>query len=70
MLSKGLNFCPTPKSIEKFELKKDIDEFGRCIKLKCFFAKANDNRGVIRLRDLKANPIEYRRIMILCWICF
>ena len=27
VLSRGWNFCPTPSSIDKFQLKKDIDEF-------------------------------------------
>ena len=37
VLSRGLNFCPTPNSIDKFQLKKDIDEFGRRLKLKYYF---------------------------------
>ena len=37
MLSRGLNFCPTPSSIDKFQLKKDIYEFGWQLKLKYYF---------------------------------
>ena len=40
LLSRGLNFCPTPKNIDRFQLKKDLNEFGRHIKLKYYFYKA------------------------------
>ena len=39
VLSRGLNFRPTPKNIDKFQLKKDLDEFGWRIKLKYYFDK-------------------------------
>ena len=37
LLSKGLNFCPTPKDFDKAEVKRDLEEFGRRLRLKCFF---------------------------------
>ena len=54
MLSRGLNFCPTPSTIDKFQLKKDIDEFGRRLKLKYYFDKADksmDSDKNIRFKD-------------------
>ena len=42
VLSRGLNFCPTPKNIDRFQLKKDLDEFGRRIKLKYYFDVGRD----------------------------
>ena len=44
VLSKGLNFCPTPKEINKFELAKDISEFGRIMKCKAYFAGVGEVR--------------------------
>ena len=29
MLRRGLSFCPRPKQINKTELQKDLDEFGK-----------------------------------------
>lgn len=39
VLSKGLNFCPTPKEINRFELIKDISEFGRKMKCRAYFSQ-------------------------------
>lgn len=42
VLSKGLNFCPTPKEINKFELVKDSREFRSRMKCKAaFYAKGD-----------------------------
>ena len=44
LLSKGLNFCPTPKDLDRFSLRKDINEFIRRIRLKEYFYDG-DNVG-------------------------
>ena len=33
MLSKGLNFCTTPKELDKSRLKRDLEDFGRRLRL-------------------------------------
>lgn len=35
----GLNFCPTPKEIDTFELARDILEFGGKMKCKAYFSR-------------------------------
>ena len=37
LLSKGLSFCPKPSHVDKFQLKEDISQFTRRVKLKDFF---------------------------------
>ena len=37
LLSKGLTFIPTPEKFDKHQLKLDVEEFGRQVKLKLFF---------------------------------
>ena len=40
ILSRGLNFCPTPKEFDRFDVSKDLVEFGRKMKCKaCFESK-------------------------------
>ena len=34
LLSKGLSFCPTPKDIDVFTLRKDVSDFVRYLPLK------------------------------------
>ena len=41
LLSKGLKFCPTPKEIDKAELRADLEEFKRRIRLKWHFKDNN-----------------------------
>ena len=36
-MSKGLTFIPTPEKFDKHQLKLDVEEFGRQVKLKLFF---------------------------------
>ena len=45
LLSKGLNFCPTPKDFDRFNLRKDINEFIRHITLKEYFYDDDNNVG-------------------------
>ena len=37
LLSKGLSFCPTPKEIDIFALKKDMSDYVRRLRLKEYF---------------------------------
>ncbi len=37
LLSKGLNFCPTPEPVDMGELKRDLDDFHRKLKLRAHF---------------------------------
>ena len=39
LLCRGLSFCPRPKQVNKTELQKDLDEFGRKIIAKEIFAR-------------------------------
>ena len=41
MLSKGLNFSPTPSDLDRSKLKEDIESFKRRMRLKWFF-REND----------------------------
>ena len=36
LLSKGLSFVPTPERIDRYQLKNDLERFGRNIRLKMF----------------------------------
>ena len=37
LLSKGLSFCPTPRDIDIFALRKDISDYVRHLRLKEYF---------------------------------
>jgi hypothetical protein len=43
LLSKGLNFCPTPGQPEKFQLRQDLDKFHVSLRRKLFFEKRFDS---------------------------
>lgn len=51
VLSRSLNFCPTPKEINRLELLKDIFEFGR--KMKCKFCANGGEDNEISDRDIR-----------------
>jgi hypothetical protein len=43
ILSKGLNFCPTPNKINEEQLSADLDKFARSLRIKEYFsAKEKD----------------------------
>ena len=43
ILSKGLNFCPTPNKINEEQLSADLDKFARSLRIKEYFlAKERD----------------------------
>ena len=44
VLNKNLNFCPTPGYYRKKEIKSDIKNFDRKIKLKAFFQLKERNK--------------------------
>ena len=43
ILSKGLNFCPTPKEMKKEQFFKEMDNFQRNLSLKLFFNKETES---------------------------
>ena len=53
VLFRGLNFCRTLNSIDKFQLKKDIDEFGGRLKLKYHFDKVDKSMDSVKNRRFK-----------------
>ena len=47
LLSRGLKFSPTPRDIDKSQLKLDIEEFKRQMKLKWYFRdNSNDDSSL------------------------
>ena len=38
-LEKGLTFCPTPYDPDIVDIWNDLEEFFRCLKIKCYFAE-------------------------------
>ena len=56
-LSKGLNFYPTPSIVNKAELKEDIDNFSRRMRLKWHFKDQPNNENVNKFKPKsKFNP--------------
>ena len=43
VLSKGLKFCPTPTDIDMYEVRRDINEFLRRIRLREYFYNDDDD---------------------------
>lgn len=43
LLSKGLKFAPTPPRINRFQLKQDLEAFGRRLRLKEFFYHSDES---------------------------
>ena len=43
VLSKGLKFCPTPKKLDRAQLKIDLEQFGRKMRLSWFYRHEPDN---------------------------
>jgi len=41
LLSKGLNFCPTPGEPDFGEIRRDLDSFHTCLRQENFFADTN-----------------------------
>ena len=46
LLSKGLNFCPTPGEPDRYQLRKDLDKFHVSLRRKLFFDKSLDSAQV------------------------
>ena len=46
LLSKGLNFCPTPGEPDRYQLRKDLDKFHVSLRRKIFFDKRFDSAQV------------------------
>ena len=45
LLSKGLKFCPTPKKVDIYSLRKDIREYVRRVRLREYFYSEQDDVG-------------------------
>ena len=45
LLSKGLKFCPAPSDLDRYSLRKDINDFIRRIRLKEYFFEGNNVEG-------------------------
>ncbi|XP_063411202.1 uncharacterized protein LOC134694136 [Mytilus trossulus] len=48
VLSKGLNFCPTPSNIDNMKLEDDLNNFARTLRIKEYFGnkdREEDNEG-------------------------
>ena len=43
LLSRGLNFAPQPPRVNKFQLKKDLEAFGRRLRLREFFYNSDSS---------------------------
>ena len=51
LLSRGLSFCPKPSKIDRFQLKEDIQQFFRRLRLKELFHESEgDNDEIPRFR--------------------
>ena len=48
LLSKGLKFCPTPSDLDRYNLRKDINDFIRRIRLKEYFFQGDNVGGDFR----------------------
>ena len=48
LLSRGLKFSPTPRDIDKSQLKLDIEEFKRKMRLKWYFRDNNNNDSSLK----------------------
>ena len=57
LLSKGLNFCPRPKTYNAFEVEKDVQASARRMRLKEHFAKKqNSDSEQLTAEQLKFRP--------------
>ena len=52
LLSKGLKFISTPKSINMSEIKEDLEKFGRNLRLKLHFRN--------NVEDFSYNPFKHK----------
>ena len=52
LLSKGLSFCPTPKEVDIFALKKDMFDFVRRLRLKEYYCGEES----IEMGTFQTNP--------------
>ena len=46
VLSKGLKFSPTPKELDRSQLKQDLEEYGRRLRLRWFFREEESDREI------------------------
>ena len=60
VLSKGLNFCPTPGEPDVYQLRLDLDSFHVNLKRKLFFAKHSDtdSQSTLNMSTLSSTQVE------------
>ena len=58
ILSKGLNFCPTPIEMKKQQFYYEVDNFKRNLSLKVFFYKENDHANTHKNEPYKSTVLE------------
>ena len=57
LLSKGLQFVPTPKHFNKALLREELENFGRKLRLKCFFRNNERQFNINRFQQKsRLNP--------------
>ena len=58
VLSKGLNFCPTPSNIDKIKLGDDLNNFARTLRIKEYFGTCSKDEEEDNEEDIaKSNTI-------------
>ena len=63
LLSKGLQFVPTPKHFNKALLREELEEFGRKLRLKWFFR--NDELSLTLILLKKSPSLILVKMMLL-----
>ena len=58
VLSKGLNFCPTPGNINSMQLEDDLNYFARSLRIKEHFFNLNSEENNSSCRDLEEEVEE------------
>ena len=53
LLSRGLSFCPKPSNIDQFQLKDDVKQFFRRLRLREFFYDPEDTTTTYETNPFK-----------------
>ena len=68
VLSKGLKFCPTPKEIDRAELKRDLEKFGRRMRLKWHYRNEDDDFSYSPFRPKSTFHPKNESVAIECYL--
>ena len=60
LLSKGLNFCPTPGELDISNLRRDLDKFHVSLRRKLFFSKRVDSPSSLDLTTISQSSTQLR----------